>query len=87
MNFLHYAIVMFIVCAAILVGVSVATPAPSRRKLAGLTFATVDDKIETTRVGLPVHKPAPESPLQHRLNVTLSTVLVLTVVSLWIYFR
>jgi len=87
MNFLHYAIVMFIVCAAILVGVSLATPPPARRKLAGLTFATVDDKIETTHVGVAAPKPAPESPVQHRINVVLSVALVVTVVSLWIYFR
>src|SRR5947208_514724 len=49
-NFLHYAVVMFVVCAAILVGVSLMTPPPERRKLAGLTFATVDDKIETIAV-------------------------------------
>ena len=32
-------------------------------------------------------KPAAESPAQHRINVVISAVLVLTVVSLWIYFR
>jgi SSS family solute:Na+ symporter len=88
MNFLHYAIVMFLVCAAVLVVVSLATPAPERRTLAGLTFATVDDKIETTAVrGVAVPKPAPETRAQHRINVALSVALVLTVVGLWVYFR
>jgi len=88
MNFLHYAILMFVLCAAMLVVVSLATPAPPRRKLAGLTFATVDDKIETVAVrGAPERKPAAESATQHRINIVMSTVLVLTVVSLWIYFR
>jgi SSS family solute:Na+ symporter len=41
MNFLHYAIVMFVACCAVLIGVSMVTPAPDRKKLAGLTFATV----------------------------------------------
>src|SRR6185436_2356937 len=50
MNFLHYAIFMFVVCAAVLVAVSLATPAPDRRRLAGLTFATVDEKLDTTDV-------------------------------------
>jgi SSS family solute:Na+ symporter len=88
LNFLHYAIVMFLVCAAVLVVVSVLTPPPDRRALAGLTFATVDAKLETTRVrgaGLP--KPPPETGMQHRINIALSVALVLTVVSLWIYFR
>ena len=88
MNFLHYAILMFVICAAMLVIVSLATPAPPRRKLAGLTFATVDEKIETTAVtSAPARKPVAESAAQHRVNVAMSAVLVLTVVSLWIYFR
>src|SRR5215471_4693960 len=37
MNFLHYAIFMFVICAAVLIAVSLATPAPDRNKLAGLT--------------------------------------------------
>src|SRR5437867_7237753 len=44
MNFLHYAILMFVVCAAVLIVVSLVTPAPDRGTLAGLTFATVNDK-------------------------------------------
>jgi SSS family solute:Na+ symporter len=85
MNFLHYAILMFVVCSAVLVGVSLLTPAPDRRKLAGLTFATVDEKIDTvgvTRVSL-----ARESPRERKLNVTFSLLLIATVVGLWIYFR
>jgi hypothetical protein len=76
---------MFVICSAVLIGVSLLTPAPDRRKLAGLTFATVDDKIDThdvTRVSL-----ARESPMEHKLNVAFSLLLVATVVGLWIYFR
>src|SRR5205814_8626709 len=83
-SLLHYAIVMFVVCAAVLVGVSLATPPPDRRKLAGLTFATIDEKLETTAVaGVSVPKPAPETRTQHRINVALSVALVLTVIGLW----
>jgi SSS family solute:Na+ symporter len=88
MNFLHYAIFMFVICAAILAIVSLMTPPPPRRRLAGLTFATVDEKIETTAVpGVHVRRPAAESPAQHRINIAASAVLVLTVIGLWIYFR
>ncbi|MBA3296039.1 MAG: sodium/solute symporter [Acidobacteria bacterium] len=88
MNFLHYAILMFVVCAAILVAVSLMTPAPDRSTLGGLTFATVNEKLHTTALkGAPERKPAPESRMQHRVNVVLSIALVLTVVTLWIYFR
>ena len=89
MNFLHYAILMFAICAGVLVAVSYLTPAPDRRTLAGLTFATVDEKLETTPVA-----PAPkkfalarETRFEHALNVTFSGLLVATVVGLWIYFR
>src|ERR1700726_750082 len=34
-NFLHYSIVMFIVCALVLIGVSMLFPAPDRKKIAG----------------------------------------------------
>jgi solute:Na+ symporter, SSS family len=85
MNFLHYAILMFVICAGVLILVSLMTPAPERRKLAGLTFATVDDKIDTqevTKVSL-----ARESATEHKLNVAFSLLLLATVIGLWIYFR
>ena len=88
MNFLHYAIFMFLVCSAVLIGVSLMTPAPDRKRLAGLTFATVDEKIETIAVGgPPQRKPAQETPLEHRLNIFFSLLLLATVIGLWIYFR
>ena len=86
MNFLHYAIFMFVVCAVVLIGVSLVTPPPDRRKLAGLTFATVDDKIETTPVAQ-VHDVAKETPREHQLNLIFTLALLALVVGLWIYFR
>ena len=53
--------------------------------LAGLTFATVDDKIDT--VGVTRVELARESPMERKLNVAFSLLLVATVVGLWIYFR
>ena len=50
MNFLHYAVFMFVVCTFVLIGVSMLYPAPARKKVAGLTFATVDDKLESMDV-------------------------------------
>ena len=87
MNFLHYAIFMFVVCSVVLIAVSLMTPAPDRKRLAGLTFATVDDKMETVAVGVPVRKPAHETPTERAINVVFSLVLLATVVGLWIYFR
>jgi SSS family solute:Na+ symporter len=86
MNFLHYAIVMFVVCAGVLIAVSLASSAPDRRTLAGLTFATVDDKIDVAPVA-PVHTLARETRLEHRINVLFSGVLLASVIGLWVYFR
>jgi solute:Na+ symporter, SSS family len=87
MNFLHYAIFMFVVCAVVLIAVSMITPAPDRKRLAGLTFATVDDKMETVAAGIPQRKPAHETPAEYAINVVFSLLLLSTVVGLWIYFR
>ncbi len=87
MNFLHYAILMFAVCSLVLVGVSLVTPAPDRKKLAGLTFATVDDKMDVTLVHALDRKPAPETPAERRLNIIFSLALIATVVGLWFHFR
>ena len=86
MNFLHYAILMFVLCAIVLILVSLVTPAPERRTLAGLTFATVDDKLDTRPVAELRAVPR-ESRVEHRLNLAFTALLLSTVVGLWIYFR
>lgn len=85
MNFLHYAIFMFVVCTVVLVVVSMMYPAPDRKKLAGLTFATVDDKIDSTDVHAPAL--AKETGLEHAMNIAFTLALIATVVGLWIRFR
>src|SRR5581483_323841 len=88
MNFLHYAIFMFVICCLTLIIVSYLTPAPERRKLAGLTFETVDEKpAEPVGIPTPARKPACETPREHQLNVAFSMLLAGTVVALWVYFR
>jgi solute:Na+ symporter, SSS family len=86
MNFLHYAIFMFVVCTIVLVVVSMMYPAPERKKLAGLTFATVDDKMDTVDV---TARPqmAKETGLEHAMNIVFTLALIATVVGLWIRFR
>jgi SSS family solute:Na+ symporter len=85
LNFLHYAIFMFVVCTLVLIGVSMMFPAPDRKKLAGLTFATVDEKIETVVVGTPAL--ARETPFERKMNIAFSLLLIATVIVLWIHFR
>jgi SSS family solute:Na+ symporter len=86
MNFLHYAIFMFVVCTIVLIVVSLMYPAPERKKLAGLTFATVDDKMETIDV---TARPqmAKETGVERAMNIVFSLALIATVVGLWIRFR
>ena len=89
MNFLHFAILMFVVCVVILVAVSLLTPAPERDKVAGLTFQTVREKISMTEVESQSILTAPaeaETLAQNRLNTILAGVLIVTIISLWIYF-
>jgi SSS family solute:Na+ symporter len=85
MNFLHYAIFMFVVCTIALVAVSLMFPAPERKKLAGLTFATVGEKLDTLDATAP--HLARETKMERALNVVFTLTLVATVVGLWIRFR
>jgi len=85
MNFLHYAILMFVVCTLVLIGVSMMYPAPERKKIAGLTFATVGEKLATADVSTP-HLQR-ETPTERLFNLAFTGVLIATVVGLWIYFR
>lgn len=79
MNFMHFALFLFMICAAVLVVVSLATPAPSRTQTAELTFGGVRDiEIEAA------HAPARSMPA---LTIALSVGVVLCVGAVWLYFR
>jgi len=74
-NFLHFAIILFVVCTAVLVMVSLLTPPPPVEKVAGLTLDT--------------RAPAPGDTGDRRWRRTdliLSVVLVISVGLLWWYF-
>ncbi|HEV1993083.1 MAG TPA: sodium:solute symporter [Candidatus Acidoferrum sp.] len=86
-NFLHYAILMFVACSVVLIAVSLMTVASTPEKLAGLTFATVDLKLDgVAPVGHRVHL-ARETAFERNMNIAFSALLIATVVGLWIYFR
>ena len=72
-NFLHFAVLLFVVCSAILVGVSLVTAAPPPEKLAGLTFG--GGRIS-----------AREPAAERRVNIVLSAALVACVAGIWLYF-
>ena len=86
MNFLHFAVLMFAICVAILVIVSLLTPAPAKRKVSGLTWQTVREEIAQDPTVASALVVGEETSAQRRLNVIFAGVLVATIVSLWIYF-
>ncbi len=73
-NFLHYAVFLFIACSAVLVAVSPATEAPDRKSLEYLTFS---------ESGTLYH----EKTRWHIVNVLASSILVVILISLWWTFR
>jgi SSS family solute:Na+ symporter len=91
-NFLHFAILLFVVCCAVLVLVSLLAPASPERMLGGLT-------MQTTSAGPPVHEQgdagagvvrqhALHSDLQwRRHDKLLSLGLILAVGLIWWCFR
>jgi SSS family solute:Na+ symporter len=76
-NFLHFAVLLFVIAALLLVVVSLATPRPPASQLRGLTFATLEGgyaRSEAERASMRWQAPA-------------SIALMLVVVVLWVVFR
>ena len=82
-NFLHFAIVLFLVCAVVLVGVSLVTDPPPAGQIAGLTFATARDQKAEIAPGAEV---APSPAGARRLDAVLTVVLIGCVIALWLFF-
>jgi solute:Na+ symporter, SSS family len=75
-NFLHFAILIFAISAAILIVVSLATQPETVAKLRGLTFATLEGE----------YTPPSRNGSVFTLQIAASVGLVLLVTSLWVYF-
>ncbi len=89
-NFLHFAVLMFVICIIVLVVVSLMTPAPSDRKVAGLTWQTVSEKIDTGAAAAPGEVELPTEPgseTVRRMVTIFALLLIVTMICLWIYFR
>ena len=74
-NFLHFAILLFVICSIILVVVSLMTPPPPPEKVAGLTFAARARVVED--------EPARR---WRRSDALLSVGLAVGVLAIWLYF-
>ena len=75
-NFLHFAALLFVLCAAVLVATSLATPPPAPERVADLTLQTVAPSVAGEVV-----------PRDRRLSIVLSILLAATIGVLWIVFR
>ena len=75
-NFLHFAALLFALCSAILIVVSVMTPPPAPERVNDLTLQTVapSAKVEA-------------APRQRTLEIGLSVLLAAVIGALWIVFR
>ncbi len=73
-NFLHFAIFLFIFCSGLLIIVSLLTAPPMPEKLAGLTLTFT----KTPKTILQVKR--------HYIITALSFLLILCVLAIWVYF-
>src|SRR2546426_10833093 len=74
-NFLHYAVLLFVICTFVLFIVSMMTPPPPREKTEGLTYG-----------GAPPPTAAGETKDERKFEVGLSVLLALLLGVLWIVF-
>ncbi len=72
-NFLHFALFLFLVCTGVLIGVSLVTPPPPEEKVAGLTLAVRERAVAVASAW-------------RRRDLALTVGLVICVGLVWIYF-
>jgi len=75
-NFLHFAALLFALCSAILIVVSVLTPPPEPVRVNDLTLQTATKVLDVE-----------DTPAERRLTIWLSLLLAATIGALWIIFR
>ncbi len=77
MNFLHFAALMFVVCVAVLIIVSFLTPAPKTDRIAELTLRPATAQAAQFEKSTPAMRALP---------AVFALALIVTIISLWIYF-
>jgi solute:Na+ symporter, SSS family len=78
-NFLHFAIFLFVVCSAVLALVSLTAPSPSDEKVAGLTVGSTGRTAEADTL-------VRSDPQWRRRDALLTGLLILSVAAIWLYF-
>jgi len=79
-NFMHMAVLLFVVCSVLMVVVSLLTRPEPESKLAGLTFATADQSPSAEAEKLAA------TPSQRRVQIGLTLTVIALVAAVWIYF-
>jgi len=82
-NFLHFSALMFVICVAVLIVVSLLTPSPSIEKVQGLTWQTVSAHVKDADVLVPIEAGG---RMVRRLSSAAALVLIIVMISLWTYF-
>jgi SSS family solute:Na+ symporter len=77
MNFLHFAVMLFVICTVVLITVSIMTKPPSSEQIRGLTLSTARTQAVSGEI-------QPEA--RARSTIVLSFVLAATIGILWIIF-
>ncbi len=85
-NFLNLAAILFLICSAVLVVVSLMTKAPPPERVRGLTFATADQGVEGIEEIERVGDRAESDPAWRRTDRIVSIVVVALVVIVMAYF-
>lgn len=80
-NFLHFAIALFVICSALLIAVSLLTRPASDAQLAGLTFQTAAAKAPPE-----IEAHLRSNPMARGVLVVLSVLLAASVGLVWWYF-
>lgn len=81
MNFLHFAVFLFIISVGIVYVVSLSTAPPNRQQISGLTLATSTEmQTDMSR------RMDDQDPLWNKINIIASAVLVILVLVLWVRF-
>jgi SSS family solute:Na+ symporter len=79
-NFLHYAVLLFVICTAVLFVVSMMTPPPPADKIDGLTYVRAAPGAAAVLL-------EGETAKDRRFQIGLSVLLVAIIGVLWIVFR
>jgi SSS family solute:Na+ symporter len=85
-NFLNFAAILFLVCAVILIVVSLMTKAPAAAQIRGLTFATAAEGFAVVEGSEAVGARGESDPAWRRIDGRLSVVVVLLVAVVMLYF-